>query len=150
MHAPDCISSYLRLYGSTLGERVLSQFPPLHNPGDPVSHCLHQLKRRPFPAQTLAILGIVKRFQEARCAAAIAECGTGKTLISFGSVFTAECGSEFADCLDQTMGIFLLEHFKNLCVYPSDKLTTHFSSRLRFSAVYSAASSVPVYGVRKG
>jgi superfamily II DNA or RNA helicase len=95
MHAPDCISSYLRLYGSALGERVLSQFPPLHNPGDPVSHWLHQLKRRPFPAQTLAIIGIVKRFQEARCAAAIAECGTGKTLISLGSIFTAAEGRRF-------------------------------------------------------
>jgi hypothetical protein len=46
MSAPDSISSYLRLYGSALGERVLSQFPPLHNPGDPVSPWLHQLKRR--------------------------------------------------------------------------------------------------------
>jgi hypothetical protein len=70
MSAPDCIAEYLRLYGSALGERVLSQFPPLHNPDDPISPWLHQLKRRPFPAQVLAILGIVKRFQTARCAAA--------------------------------------------------------------------------------
>jgi hypothetical protein len=95
MSAPDCISEYLRLYGNALGERVLNQFPPLHNPGDPVSPWLHQLKRRPFPAQTLAILGTVKRLQEARCAAAIAECGTGKTLISLGSVFTAAQGRKF-------------------------------------------------------
>lgn len=95
MSAPDCIAEYLRLYGSALGERVLSQFPPLHNPDDPISPWLHQLKRRPFPAQVLAILGIVKRFQMARCAAAIAECGTGKTLISLGSVFTAAQGRKF-------------------------------------------------------
>lgn len=95
MSAPDCISEYLRLYGSDLGERVLSQFPPLHNPGDPVSPWLDQMKRRPFPAQVLAILGIVQRFRVARCAAAIAECGTGKTLISLGSVFTAAAGRKF-------------------------------------------------------
>jgi hypothetical protein len=95
MSAPDCIAEYLRRYGGALGERVLSQFPPLHNPGDPVSPWLHQLKRRPFPAQVLAILGTVRRLQEARCAAAIAECGTGKTLISLGSIFTAAQGRKF-------------------------------------------------------
>jgi len=76
------------MYGSTLGEHVLARFPALHSPDDPVWPALKQLKRRPFPAQALAIMGIVKCWQEARCAAAVAECGTGKTLISLGSVFT--------------------------------------------------------------
>ncbi|MBX9601353.1 MAG: hypothetical protein K2X35_10120 [Bryobacteraceae bacterium] len=40
-------------------------------------------------------MGIVKRWQEARCAAAVAECGTGKTLISLGSVFTHADGRAF-------------------------------------------------------
>jgi superfamily II DNA or RNA helicase len=40
------------------------------------------LVRKPFPAQTLAIMRVVKRWNEARAAAVIAECGTGKTLIS--------------------------------------------------------------------
>ena len=87
MTAPESIGDYLRVYGNTLGERVLSNFPPLHSPADPIWPGLHRLKRRPFPAQTLAIMGIAKRWQEARCAAAVAECGTGKTLISLGSVF---------------------------------------------------------------
>ena len=39
-----------------------------------------------FPAQTLAMMGAVKRWNEARGAAVIAECGTGKTLISLGAV----------------------------------------------------------------
>lgn len=85
---PDSISSYLRAYGAHLGDRVLSQFPPLHGPNDPPSPSLRHLKRQPFPAQSLAIMGIVKRWTEARCAAAVAECGTGKTLISLGSIFT--------------------------------------------------------------
>jgi hypothetical protein len=88
MAAPASITDYLRLYGSTLGEHVLARFPALHSPDDPVWPALMQLKRRPFPAQAMAIMGIVKCWQEARCAAAVAECGTGKTLISLGSVFT--------------------------------------------------------------
>ncbi len=88
MAAPASIADYLRLYGSTLGEHVLARFPALHSPDDPVWPALMQLKRRPFPAQAMAIMGIVKCWQDARCAAAVAECGTGKTLISLGSVFT--------------------------------------------------------------
>jgi len=40
-------------------------------------------------------MGTVKRWEEARCAAAVAECGTGKTLISLGSVFTHAKGRPF-------------------------------------------------------
>ena len=80
MAAPASIADYLRMYGSTLGEHVLARFPALHSPDDPVWPALKQLKRRPFPAQAMAIMGIAKCWQEARCAAAVAECGTGKTL----------------------------------------------------------------------
>ena len=89
------INDYLRRYGSALGHRVLAQFPPLHAPEDPRAEDLRQLKRRPFPAQALAIMGIVKRWREARCAAAVAECGTGKTLISLGSVYAHAEGRPF-------------------------------------------------------
>lgn len=89
------INDYLRRYGSALGHRVLAQFPPLHSPEDPLAEELRQLKRRPFPAQALAIMGIVKRWREARCAAAVAECGTGKTLISLGSVYAHAEGRPF-------------------------------------------------------
>lgn len=95
MNELTCITSYLSQYGAELGQRVVDQFPPLHRPSDPHWPALNQLKRRPFPAQTLAIMGIVKRWEEARCAAAVAECGTGKTLISLGSVFTHARGRRF-------------------------------------------------------
>src|SRR6059036_2656439 len=98
MPAPASIAEYLQIYGSTLGEHVLARFPALHSPDDPVWPALKQLKRRPFPAQAMAIMGIVKCWQEARCAAAVAECGTGKTLISLGSVFTYASGLPFT-CL---------------------------------------------------
>jgi SNF2 family DNA or RNA helicase len=95
MSIPKTISEYLRAYGNQLAAKVLTEFPPLHSPGDPVWPELFQLKRRPFPAQVLAILGIVKRWEVARAAAAVAECGTGKTLISLGSVFTHSRGRKF-------------------------------------------------------
>ncbi len=95
MNELTCITSYLAQYGAELGLRVDEQFLPLHQPSDPAWPALEQLKRRPFSAQTLAIMGIVKRWEEARCAAAVAECGTGKTLISLGSVFTHARGRRF-------------------------------------------------------
>ena len=60
MAAPASIADYFRMYGSALGDHVLSRFPALHGPADPVSPALSQLKRRPFPAQAMAIMGIVK------------------------------------------------------------------------------------------
>jgi superfamily II DNA or RNA helicase len=98
MAAPASIADYLRTYGPALGELVLARFPALHSPDDPVGLALKQLKRHPFPAQAMAIMGIVKRWQEARCAAAVAECGTGKTLVSLGSVFTY-AGARSFTCL---------------------------------------------------
>jgi hypothetical protein len=44
----------------------------------------------------LAIMGVVKRWNEARTAAVIAECGTGKTLISLGAVEVHSDGKPFA------------------------------------------------------
>jgi Helicase conserved C-terminal domain len=98
MSAPASIADYFRMYGSALGDHVLSRFPALHSPADPVWPALSQLKRRPFPAQAMAIMGIVKCWLDARCAAAVAECGTGKTLISLGSVFAHASARPFT-CL---------------------------------------------------
>ncbi len=47
---------------------------------------LRHLRRTPYPAQALAIAGIAKRWASDSAAAAIAECGTGKTLISLGAM----------------------------------------------------------------
>src|SRR5712664_3745341 len=95
MGALTCINDYLKVYEPELGHRVVDQFPPLHRPSDPVWPAINELKRQPFPAQALAIMGIVKRWEESRAAAAVAECGTGKTLISLGSVFTHARGRSF-------------------------------------------------------
>jgi len=85
---PQSIGDYLRTFTEELGERILGSFPPLHAVDDPPSPMIGKLLRKPYPAQTLAIMGLVRRWQQARAGAVIAECGTGKTLISLGAVQT--------------------------------------------------------------
>ena len=43
---------------------------------------ISRLLRRPYPAQALAIMGVARRWQIARGAHVVAECGAGKTLIA--------------------------------------------------------------------
>jgi Helicase conserved C-terminal domain len=83
------------MFADELGERILRSYPPLQGVEDPPSPLLGQLLRRPFPAQTLAIMGVVKRWNEARAAAVIAECGTGKTLISLAAAHVHSAGRPF-------------------------------------------------------
>ena len=82
------IPTYMRSYAPELGDRILALHPPLHAVDDPPSPMIGKLLRKPYPAQTLAIMGLVRRWQQARAGAVIAECGTGKTLISLGAVQT--------------------------------------------------------------
>ena len=84
MPLPETIADYLR----ELGDRILDSYPPLHAIDDPPSPMIGKLLRKPYPAQTLALMGLVRRWQQARAGAVIAECGTGKTLISLGAVQT--------------------------------------------------------------
>jgi Helicase conserved C-terminal domain len=86
MQLPKDINEYLRVWAPELGARILQTYPPLHGFDDAASPLTSQLLRKPFPAQTLAMMGVVKRWYEGRGAAVIAECGTGKTLISLGAV----------------------------------------------------------------
>lgn len=95
MQLPKDINEYLRALAPELGERILCSYPPLHAVEDPASPLLGQLVRKPFPAQTLAIMGVVKRWNEARAAAVIAECGTGKTLISLAAIHAHSEGRPF-------------------------------------------------------
>jgi hypothetical protein len=92
---PDDINAYLRLYAAELEGRVLSQFPPIHRPEDGDWASLTQLRRKPYPAQALAIMAIAKRWDLARSAAVVAECGTGKTLVSLGAVHAHARGRRY-------------------------------------------------------
>jgi superfamily II DNA or RNA helicase len=92
---PTSIADYLRVNTNELAARILQSFPPLHAVDDPPSPLINKLLRKPYPAQTLAIMGLVRRWQQARAGAVIAECGTGKTLISLGAVYTHAEGRPF-------------------------------------------------------
>jgi superfamily I DNA/RNA helicase len=79
---PKDIATYLRQFAPLLEDRILKQFPPLHEPGTPLPPELRRLRRTPYPAQSLAIAGIARRWDLENSAGAIAECGTGKTVVA--------------------------------------------------------------------
>ena len=89
------IYDYMRAHANLLGARILEQFPALHQFNDPVSLRAEGLLRRPFPAQAIAIMGLAKRWREAQSAMVVAECGTGKTLISLGAIQVHSEGKPF-------------------------------------------------------
>ena len=89
------IYDYMRANASLLGARILQEYPALHQFEDPVSPRIERLLRKPFPAQTIAIMGIAKRWRQARTGMVIAECGTGKTLISLGAIHVHSEGKRF-------------------------------------------------------
>ncbi len=71
MPVPENISEYLMMYASELGDRILKSFPPLHAVDDPPSPLIGKLLRKPFAAQTLAIMGLVRLWEKARAGAVI-------------------------------------------------------------------------------
>src|SRR5437660_6710950 len=89
------IYDYMRVNANLLGTRILEQFPALHQVHDPFSPRIEALLRTPFPAQAVAIMGLAKRWQQARTAMVVAECGTGKTLISLGAIHVHSEGRQF-------------------------------------------------------
>jgi len=89
------IYDYMRAHANLLGERILQECPALHQFDDPVSLRIEGLLRRPLPAQTIAIMGLSKRWQQARTGMVVAECGTGKTLISLGAIHVHAEGRPF-------------------------------------------------------
>jgi hypothetical protein len=89
------LRTYMRAHANELGKRILTTYPALHQIEDPPSPRLSALLRQPFPAQTLAVMGIVKRWNQAPIAKVIAECGTGKTLISLGAMYVHSEGRPF-------------------------------------------------------
>ncbi len=95
MQQLSTVWDYLRAHAVELGERILSTYPALHCVDDQPSPLLSGLLRRPFPAQALAIMGLVKRWELARSAKVVAECGTGKTLISLGAMHVHSDGRPF-------------------------------------------------------
>jgi hypothetical protein len=96
MAALATIFDYLREFAPDLGKRITEAYQPLHKPGDPLSPLLSKLRRKPLPAQALAIMGTVKFWQKGgRAAKMVAECGTGKTLMAIASCYVHAAGKRF-------------------------------------------------------
>src|SRR5437763_11174356 len=89
------IYDYMRAHANLQGSLILKQCPALHQFDYPVSPSIEGLLRRPFAAQAIAIMGLAKRWREARTAMVVAECGTGKTLISLGAIHVHSEGRQF-------------------------------------------------------
>ena len=92
----DTIHDYLRSHSDEIGQRILSSYPALHGADEAPSPLLSRMVRAPYPAQTLAIMGVSKRWQMARNANVVAECGAGKTLIALGSMLVHSAGRPFS------------------------------------------------------
>ena len=95
MAALSTIFDYLREYASSLGDRIVESYQPLHKPEDELSPEIAKLKRRPLPAQALAIMGTAKFLITSKAAKIVAECGTGKTLMSMATCFVHANGKRF-------------------------------------------------------
>ena len=96
MQSLDTIHDYLRTHSEEIGKRILASYPALHGADEAPSPLLSQMVRVPYPAQTLAIMGVSKRWQLARNANVVAECGSGKTLIALGSMLVHSAGRPFS------------------------------------------------------
>ena len=96
MQIPADIPTYLQMHATELGQRILDSYPPLQGADDDVSPLTARMLRRPYPAQALTIMGVSKRWQSARNANVIAECGAGKTLIALGSMLVHSAGRPFS------------------------------------------------------
>ena len=93
--ALDSLDDYLRRFGPELADRIVESFPPLQGVEDHLSPLMARLRREPYPAQAVAVMGVVKRWERSRSAAVVAECGTGKTLIALASIFVHSQGRQF-------------------------------------------------------
>jgi len=92
------LEEYLREFSIEIRDRILTSYPALHAPGDPVSPIFKTLLRKPFAAQTVAIAGAVKKLQQSNSVAVIAEMGTGKTLMAISIAHIYSAGRPYA-CL---------------------------------------------------
>jgi len=96
MQSLDTIHDYLRTHSEEIGKRILASYPALHGADETPTPLLSRMLRVPYPAQTLAIMGVSKRWLFARNANVVAECGSGKTLIALGSMLVHSAGRPYS------------------------------------------------------
>ena len=91
----DTIHDYLAAHSDEIGQRIPSSYPAPFGSHELPSPLLSRMLRTPYPAQTLAIMGVSKRWDLARNANIVAECGAGKTLIALASMLVHSNGRPF-------------------------------------------------------
>jgi hypothetical protein len=96
MQALTDIYAYLKTFSNELGQRIVEAYPPVHGPEDEASPELKKLRRKPLPAQVLAIMGTAKFLKKRDAAKIVAECGTGKTIMSMATCFVHAAGKSFS------------------------------------------------------
>jgi superfamily II DNA or RNA helicase len=89
------IASYLAHHSDEIGNRILTSYPALYGADEAPSPLLARMLRTAYSAQTIAIMGVSRRWQEARNANVVAECGAGKTLIALASMLVHSAGRRF-------------------------------------------------------
>src|SRR5664279_1410926 len=80
MQSLDTIHQYLERHSEEIGNRILASYPALYGADEAPSPLLSRMARVPYPAQSLAIMGVSKRWQLARNASVVAEWGSGNLL----------------------------------------------------------------------
>jgi len=90
------IYDYMRVYANELADRILQTFAPLQGVNDPVDPELHTLKRTPYPAQEIAIMGLAKYWKKWPAAKIVAECGAGKTFMAIGAAHVHAQGKPYS------------------------------------------------------
>lgn len=69
MNRLTSIDTYLKRFAPELGSRIQLMYPPLVNVNDSLPAELSSLRRAPYPAQALAIAGLVRGWGERRTVA---------------------------------------------------------------------------------
>jgi len=88
------VTTYLQKHGPALAGRIAERFKPLvTTPHLDVRRELRKLKREPFPAQAGVIEGLIALFRSgSRHGFIVAECGTGKTIMSMAVPYVLSGG----------------------------------------------------------
>jgi hypothetical protein len=79
------IYDYMRAHPRLLGEPILQELSRTSPNRRSSFTRIDGLLRKPFLAQAFAIMGLAQRWQQVRTGVVVANCGTGKTLISLGN-----------------------------------------------------------------
>jgi superfamily II DNA or RNA helicase len=103
------VSDYLKLYGSSLAEKITKEAEPLFNPGDSWDKKMDTLLRKPFPAQGDVIMGVVKALEKQNSIIIVGECGAGKSLISIASTYISINGGRPPRVLIMSPGHLILK-----------------------------------------